>query len=81
MSGGITTVAGITVPSTDPLFLRILALHVPLGLLATVAGAIAMVSPKRAGRHPLAEVIYFWSVTGISITATALSPVGVIIAP
>lgn len=73
MGDGITTVAGITVPSTDPLFLSIVAVHVPLGLLAAIAGAIAMLSPKRAGRHPRAGTVYFWSVTGIFVTATALS--------
>jgi len=73
MSDGITTIAGISVPSTDPLFLSIVGLHIPFGLLAVTAGAIAMLSPKRAGRHPMAGTLYFWSVTGIFITATALS--------
>jgi len=73
MSHGITTVAGITVLSADPLFLSIVALHVPLGLLAATAGAIAMLSPKRPGRHPLAGTCYFWSILGVFVTATALS--------
>jgi hypothetical protein len=73
MSDGITTVAGITVPSADPLFLSIVALHVPLGLLAATAGAIALLSPKRPGRHPLAGTFYFWSIPGVFVTATALS--------
>ena len=73
MSEGITTIAGISVPSTDPLFLSIVAVHVTLGLIATVAGAIAMLSPKRPGRHPQAGTFYVWSVTGIFATATALS--------
>jgi uncharacterized membrane protein len=33
-------VAGIEIPSDSPVFLSILAIHVPLGLLAVVTGAI-----------------------------------------
>jgi len=69
----VTTIAGITVPSTDPLFLSIVALHVPLGLMAAVAGVVAMLSPKRLGRHPVWGTVYFWSLTGAFATASALS--------
>jgi hypothetical protein len=69
----VTTVAAITVPSTDPLFLLIVAFHIPLGLVSALAGLMAMLSPKRRGRHPTWGTVYFWSVTGIFVTATALS--------
>lgn len=52
MTEGITNVAGIEIPSTDPVFLAVVGIHVLLGLACTVAGAIAMLSRKRAGRHP-----------------------------
>ena len=52
MNDGITTLAGIAVPSTDPIFLSIVALHVPLGLLAAVAGAIAIAQPETCRPPP-----------------------------
>jgi len=75
MPDGVTTIAGFTIPSTDPVFLSIVALHVPVGLLATVSGVVAMVSPKRPGRHPSAGSIYFWSVVAVCVTAGALASV------
>ena len=53
MTGGETTVvAGIEIPSTDPVFLTaIFAVHIPLGLACVGTGAIAMLSEKRRGRH------------------------------
>jgi hypothetical protein len=61
MTGGETTiVAGIEIPSTDPVFLAvILGVHVPLGLACVVIGAIAMLSEKRRGRHSKFGTIYF----------------------
>jgi uncharacterized membrane protein len=73
MIDGITTVAGLKIPSTDPIFLLIVALHVPLGLISVIAGAAAMLSPKGRGRHPWFGTIYFWSVAATFMSATALS--------
>jgi hypothetical protein len=44
MTGGETTiVAGIEIPSTDPVFLAVvLGVHVPLGLACVAIGAIAI---------------------------------------
>jgi hypothetical protein len=69
----MTTVAGFTIPSADRAFLFIVALHIPLGVLSVVTGAIAMLSPKAPGRHPTFGTIYFCSVVAIFLTATALS--------
>lgn len=55
----MTDVAGIRIPSTSPIFLAIVALHVLLGLACVVTGAVAMLSPKRQGRHPSFGTIYF----------------------
>ena len=52
MAEGITDVAGIEIPSTDPIFLAVVGVHVLLGLASTVTGAIAMLSQKRAGAIP-----------------------------
>jgi hypothetical protein len=59
-----TVVAGIPIPSTSPIFLTVVGLHVLGGLVCVVAGAIAMLSPKRSGRLPTFGTIYYWSLVG-----------------
>ena len=66
-------VLGIPIPSSSPVFLSILAVHVMAGLVCTVAGIVAMLAPKRAGRHPTAGSVYYWSLVVVSVTMAALS--------
>jgi len=66
-------ILGIPIPSDDPLFLGTLAVHVPTGLLAVVAGLVAMLQSKRPGPHPKAGSVYYWALLIIFITATVLS--------
>jgi hypothetical protein len=66
-------VLGIPIPSSSPLFLSIVAIHVLAGLVCTVAGIVAMLAPKRAGRHPSAGTVYYWSLVVVFLTMTALS--------
>jgi hypothetical protein len=66
-------IAGIEIPSDSPAFLSILAIHVPLGLLAVVTGAIAMLKEKRRGGHTRFGAIYFWSLGALFATSTALA--------
>jgi hypothetical protein len=73
MTDGTTIVAGIEIPSTDPIFLAVVGIHILLGLACVVTGAIAMLSQKRAGRHPQYGTIYFWCLTGLFLTATGLA--------
>jgi uncharacterized membrane protein len=75
MTGGETTiVAGIEIPSTDPVFLAVvLGVHIPLGLACVVIGAIAMLSQKRRGRHSKFGTIYFWCLLALFVSATFLS--------
>jgi hypothetical protein len=75
MTDGITNVAGIEIPSTDPAFLAVVGVHILLGLACTVTGVIAMLSRKREGRHPRYGTIYFWCLTGVFLTATSLAAV------
>jgi hypothetical protein len=70
-----TIVAGIEIPSTNPLFLTVAGVHILLGLACTVTGAIAMLSQKRAGRHPRNGTIYFWCLFGVFLTASGLAVV------
>jgi hypothetical protein len=73
MPSDVTIVAGIEVPSTSLLFLTIVGVHVLLGLACVIAGAVAMLSPKRQGRHPTFGTVYFWCLSALFISATGLS--------
>ncbi|MEQ1864200.1 MAG: DUF2306 domain-containing protein [Micropepsaceae bacterium] len=68
-----TTIAGIEIPSTDPLFLTIVTVHIALGILCVTTGAIAMLSSKVPGRHPRYGTLYFWTLTLVFATASLLS--------
>jgi hypothetical protein len=73
MSGDTTTVAGFVIPSSDPLFVSIVAVHVLLGIGSSATGLLAMLSAKAPGRHPRFGTLYFWLLASLFATATALS--------
>jgi uncharacterized membrane protein len=75
MTGGETTiVAGIEIPSTDPVFLAVIfVLHIPLGLACVGFGAVAMLSEKRRGRHSKLGTVYVWCLMALFASATLLS--------
>ena len=75
MGDGTTDIAGIEIPSTNPVFLTLVGIHVLLGLACVIAGAVAMLSQKRAGRHPRNGTIYFWCLAGVFLTAASLAAV------
>jgi hypothetical protein len=75
MGNGITSIAGIDIPSTNSVFLGVVAVHVLLGLVCVATGAIAMLSQKRAGRHPRYGTIYFWCLAAVFLTAASLAAV------
>jgi|SRR6476620_9828870 len=66
-------VLGIPIPSSSPVFLSIVAVHVAAGIICTFAGILAMLSPKRSGRHPIAGTVYYWSLAIVFLTMAALS--------
>jgi uncharacterized membrane protein len=68
-----TVVLGMPIPSTDPVFLAIVGIHVLLGLATIVAGAVAMLSNKGRGRHSTFGTIYFWNLFGVFVTMSTLS--------
>jgi hypothetical protein len=70
---GTTVVLGIPIPSTDPVFLSIIGVHVLFGLAAVTIGALAMLSKKGRGRHSNFGTIYFWCLSGVFVTMSALS--------
>jgi hypothetical protein len=66
-------IAGFDIPSGSPVFLSLLAIHVPVGLLAVVTGAVAMFAEKHRGGHTKTGSIYFWSLVVLFATSTALA--------
>ncbi|HMH92474.1 MAG TPA: hypothetical protein VK586_15485 [Streptosporangiaceae bacterium] len=56
-----------------PLFLSFLAVHVGAGLTAVITGALAATAPKRRGRHTRAGIVYYWAITVVFATATAMT--------
>ena len=66
-------ILGIPIPSSSPLFLSIVAVHVVAGIGCSLAGIVAMLAPKRSGRHPRAGSVYYWSLVVVFLSMTALS--------
>ena len=75
MNDGITDIAGIAIPSTHPVFLTVVGVHVVLGLACLITGLVAMLSPKATGRHPRYGTIYFWNLVAVFLTASSLAAV------
>ena len=74
MTDEATTISGIVIPSTDPAFLAVtIGMHIPLGIAGVVAGAGAMLSEKRRGRHSKFGTVYFWCLLVLFASATFLS--------
>jgi len=73
MTDNAIIVAGIEIPSNSPIFLTIVGLHVLVALVCVVTGPVAMLSRKRAGRHPTFGTIYYWFLSAVFVSATALS--------
>lgn len=61
------------VGSTAPLFLGILAVHVPAGLIAVAGGAATAVSRKGSARHARLGRIYYAALAVVFGTATLLA--------
>jgi uncharacterized membrane protein len=74
MDGEATTIGGIVIPSTDPVFLAVvIGVHIPLGIACVVTGASAMLSRKGRGRHSTWGTIYFWCLLALFVSAALLS--------
>src|SRR5215468_408231 len=43
------------------------------GLTCTIAGIVAMITPKRGGRHPSAGTVYYWGLVVVFLSMAALS--------
>jgi hypothetical protein len=51
----------------------VLGFHVLNSLLAVVTGVVAMLSAKRAGRHPRFGTVYYWCLSFVFLTAAILA--------
>jgi uncharacterized membrane protein HdeD (DUF308 family) len=63
-------VFGIPVPSVDPVFLTVVRFHLVVGIVCVLAGATAMLSRKRRGRHSMFATVYYWCLAIVVATAT-----------
>ncbi len=66
-------IGGLEIPSTDPLFLSVLAVHVAGGLTCVVTGAGAAIAGKGRPRHIRFGRVYVWSVGVVFGTALVLA--------
>ena len=69
----VTVIAGIEIPSTSPVFLTLVGFHVLVGLACVVTGAVAMLSRKSPGRHPIFGAAYYWGLVAVFTSASALA--------
>ena len=56
-----------------PLFLTLLVVHVGAGLTCVLVGAVAALSEKRPGRHPIFGTIFFWALLVVFASSTGMS--------
>jgi hypothetical protein len=68
-----TVILGIVIPSTDPVFLGIVGVHILLGLGCVMSGLTAMLLSKGRGRHSTSGIIYYWLMSGSFVTMSTLS--------
>jgi hypothetical protein len=71
--GNPIVIDGIPLPSDAPLFLAFVAVHLAAGLIAVIAGVVAMLSRKQAGRHPQAGTVYYWALAVVFVTMSVLA--------
>lgn len=69
----LTNLFGIPVPSTDPVFLVFVIVHIAISLVAIISGILAMFSEKTSTRHRANGRVYFWSISFSFVTVLILS--------
>jgi hypothetical protein len=75
MTDQATVILGIPIPSTSPVFLAVLLVHVLAGLVCVASGLTAMLAEKRFGRHLFAGTTYYWALTIVTGSMAVLSAV------
>ena len=69
----VHNIDGLDVPSTAPVFLTFVGIHVVAGLISVVSGAVAALIRKGRGRHSTVGKVYFAGICTVFATATALA--------
>src|SRR5512140_2442981 len=69
----ILATAGIKVSCDSAVFLAVLAVHIPFGMVSVLAGLVAILSKKQHGRHPTFGTIYYWGLAVIFVSASVLA--------
>ena len=69
----MTSVLGIAIPSTSPLFLAAVGFHVLAGLASVVSGGGAMFATKGAPRHLAFGTAYYWCLAAVFASAGGLA--------
>jgi hypothetical protein len=65
--------ARIEVPCDSSIFLAVLAIHIPAGIICVLAGLVALLSKKQPGHHPKFGTIYYWSLSVVFVSASILA--------
>ena len=73
MSDKETILFGVPVPSDNPLFLTIVGIHIMLGIVCVLSGAVAMLTRKGSRTHTTSGKIYYWGLVLVFITVVPLS--------
>ncbi len=73
MADGVAVLAGLPIPSTSPVFLAAVGLHVLAGLICAASGLVAMLSRKGRGRHSTFGTIYFWGLVVVFLSSAGLA--------
>lgn len=66
-------ILGTELGSTNPVFVAVLAVHVPAGLTAVISGATAALSTNGSRRHRFAGRCYYYALIIVAATALALT--------
>lgn len=73
MADGSTIIANLPIPSTSPVFLAAVGLHVLVGLTCVASGGFAMLSRKGRGGHSTFGAIYFWGLVAVFFSSAGLA--------
>jgi hypothetical protein len=51
----------------------LLVVHILAGLTCVITGAVAFLSKKHRGRHPMFGEVYYWALAVVFVTATGIA--------
>ena len=68
-----TNILGIPVPSSDPVFLTFVVIHILIALTCVGSGLLAMLTQKTKPKHPNFGKIYYWSMVSAFVSVIILS--------